>query len=64
MTYMIDTEMMGPDATDEERNMMVALLTERGYDVAAGSGQNDEDYIPDGVWDECLWLIGFDGADA
>lgn len=58
-TYRIETEMLGAEATDRDRDRMVDLLRDRGYDVEAGAAiGNEQDAIPESVWNECLEQLG------
>lgn len=63
--YMIDAAMLGTDATDDDAREMVAILTDLGYNVEFGAGENDDpDYVPDTVWQRCLAMIGTSSAAA
>jgi len=58
MSYKINAEMLGTEATDADANRMVAILTNRGYDVEVGNalGQ-DETEIATRDWEAALDIV-------
>ena len=63
MTYLINTEMLGEDATVEQAEKMVELLQGKGYDVdytddfGSINRDFDENPIPENVWENAIQLI-------
>jgi len=61
MTYFINEEMVGNEATREDAKKMVELLSDRGYDVEYGQSITQTGFDDDGQpviddtdWDDCL----------
>jgi hypothetical protein len=62
MSYKINDEMLGPDATNEEAQQLVDRLQELGYDVEftydAGCINREDSPIPEQVWEREVMAIG------
>lgn len=58
-TYYITETMLGDQATADDARRLVALLAQRGYNVAYGNPRRDQrdDEIPQGDWDEALDIL-------
>ena len=52
--YLVNEQMLGQFATEQDARHMVNLLQERGYNAEYGIAMNKTKPISDEVWFECL----------
>jgi len=58
-TYYITNAMLGDQATADDARRLVALLAQRGYDVAYGNPRRDQrdEEIRQADWNDCLDIL-------